>query len=59
MGPADSLRAIRLLRPNRVIPTHFGTWEVIAQDSRSWAARVKGETSAEPIVLKPGESWKM
>jgi L-ascorbate metabolism protein UlaG (beta-lactamase superfamily) len=59
MGPADSLRAIRLLQPKQVIPTHFGTWEVIAQDARSWAARVKGETSAAPIVLKPGESWKM
>ncbi len=56
MGPADSLRAIRLLQPKQVIPTHFGTWEVIAQDAQSWAARVKAETAAEPIVLKPGQT---
>jgi L-ascorbate metabolism protein UlaG (beta-lactamase superfamily) len=56
MGPADSLRAIRLLQPKQVIPTHFGTWEVIAQDAQRWAAKVKAETSAEPIVLKPGQT---
>jgi L-ascorbate metabolism protein UlaG (beta-lactamase superfamily) len=59
MGPADALRAIRLLQPKHVIPTHFGTWEVIAQDAHAWSARVKAETSAEPIVLKPGQTWKM
>jgi L-ascorbate metabolism protein UlaG (beta-lactamase superfamily) len=59
MGPDDALRAIRLLKPKRVIPTHFGTWEVISQDPQSWAARVKAETTAEPIVLKPGQSCRM
>jgi L-ascorbate metabolism protein UlaG (beta-lactamase superfamily) len=56
MGPADALRAIRLLQPKRVIPTHFGTWALIAQDAQSWAARVNAETAAEPIVLKPGQT---
>src|SRR5262245_42556021 len=59
MGPADSLRAIRLLKPKRVIPTHFGTWDLIAQDAAAWAARVKAETAAEPVVLKPGQSLKL
>jgi len=57
MGPDDSLRAIRLIRPKKVIPTHFGTWELIAQDAQKWAARVKAETSAEPAVLTPGQTW--
>ena len=56
MGPDDALRAIRLIQPQRVIPTHFGTWEIIAQDAHAWAARVRSETSAEPIVLQPGAS---
>jgi L-ascorbate metabolism protein UlaG (beta-lactamase superfamily) len=59
MGPDDSLRAIRLIRPKRVIPTHFGTWPVIAQNASGWAARVKAETAAEPTVLKPGQAWEM
>jgi L-ascorbate metabolism protein UlaG (beta-lactamase superfamily) len=55
MGPDDALRAVRLILPRRVIPTHFGTWDLIAQDADAWAARVRAETAAEPVVLKPGE----
>ena len=56
MGPDDALRAVKLINPKRVIPEHFNTWDLIAQDAEQWAARVRRETSAEPIVLKPGES---
>ena len=56
MGPEDSLAAIRLLNPKRVVPCHYSTWPPIAQDVNAWAARVKSETSAEPIVLQPGGS---
>ena len=59
MGPDDALRAVKLIRPHRVIPTHYNTWDLIAQDAAQWAARVKLETSAEPIVLKPGESCRV
>ena len=55
MGPDDSIEAIELLHPKRVAPSHYGTWPPIAQDAAAWAARVKAETSAEPIVVKPGE----
>jgi L-ascorbate metabolism protein UlaG (beta-lactamase superfamily) len=58
MGPDDALRAVRLIQPKRVIPTHFGTWDIIAQDAKAWAARVTAETSAEAIVLKPGERYE-
>ena len=56
MGPDDALRAVKLLRPVRVIPIHYNTWGLIAQDPEAWAARVRAETSTTPIVLKPGES---
>jgi L-ascorbate metabolism protein UlaG (beta-lactamase superfamily) len=56
MGPDDALEAVKLLRPKRVVPAHYNTFPVIAQDAQSWAARVRKETSAEPIVLSPGES---
>lgn len=58
MGPDDALRAVRLIQPKRVIPTHFGTWDIIAQDAKAWAARVTAETSAAAIVLQPGESYE-
>lgn len=56
MGLDDALKAVKLIPPKRGIPEHHSTWPVIAQDPQAWAARVKAETSVEPIVLRPGES---
>jgi L-ascorbate metabolism protein UlaG (beta-lactamase superfamily) len=54
MGPDDALRAVKLLEPRRVVPIHFNTWDLIAQDAAAWAERVRRETRAEPVVLAPG-----
>jgi L-ascorbate metabolism protein UlaG (beta-lactamase superfamily) len=56
MGPDDALLATKLLQCEKVLPSHYNTWPPIAQDVHVWAERVRKETSAEPIVLKPGES---
>lgn len=57
MGPDESIEAIQLLRPEIVLPTHFNTWPVIAQDADVWAERVRRETKSRPVVLRPGEKW--
>jgi L-ascorbate metabolism protein UlaG (beta-lactamase superfamily) len=54
MGPDDAVEAVKLLAPRRVVPSHYNTWPPIAQDAAAWAARIKAETKAEPIVLTPG-----
>jgi L-ascorbate metabolism protein UlaG (beta-lactamase superfamily) len=59
MGPDDALRAVRLLQPKHVIPIHYNTWELIAQDARAWARRVQAETQAVPHVLSPGEQFSL
>ncbi|HDM09584.1 MAG TPA: metal-dependent hydrolase [Desulfobacteraceae bacterium] len=59
MGPDDALRAVNLIQPAKVIPIHYNTFDVIKQDPNAWAERVKAETSAEPIVMKPGESIQL
>jgi L-ascorbate metabolism protein UlaG (beta-lactamase superfamily) len=56
MGPFDALRAVKLINPRRVVPIHYNTWELIAQDAEAWAEQVRNETQCEPVVLKPGES---
>lgn len=56
MGPDDALRAVKLIQPRHVIPIHYNTWGLIAQDPEAWAARVRAETKSTPHVLKPGES---
>jgi L-ascorbate metabolism protein UlaG (beta-lactamase superfamily) len=55
MGPDDALRAVKLLQPKKVLPIHYNTWEVIAQDAEAWAGHVRRETGAQVAVLKPGE----
>jgi L-ascorbate metabolism protein UlaG (beta-lactamase superfamily) len=59
MGPDDALRAVNLINPRFVLPIHYGTFDVIAQDARAWAERVRRETRAEPVVLMPGESFEI
>ncbi len=57
MGPADALRAVKMLMPGTVIPIHFGTWGLIDQDAAAWAAHVEKETGVKVVVLRPGESF--
>ena len=59
MGPDDALRAVKLIEPQRVMPIHYNTWDLIAQDAPAWAERVKKETKAVPVILKPGESLEL
>lgn len=59
MGPDDALRAVKLIQPKHVIPVHYDTWGLIAQDAQAWARRVQAETSTAPHVLKPGESYTL
>lgn len=59
MGPADAIEAVKLIEPKRVAPSHYNTWPPIAQDADAWAKRVRAETNAEPIVLKPGGTIKL
>jgi L-ascorbate metabolism protein UlaG (beta-lactamase superfamily) len=54
MGPEDALEAVKLLGPKRVVPSHYNTWPVIAQDAAAWAERVRKETEAEAVVVAPG-----
>src|SRR6266567_3102602 len=46
MGPDDAVRAVKMLEPKKVLPIHYNTWEIIAQDAGAWANRIKSETSA-------------
>jgi L-ascorbate metabolism protein UlaG (beta-lactamase superfamily) len=59
MGPDDALRAVKLIQPKHVIPIHYDTWGLIAQDPDKWAQRVQAETDAQVHVLKPGEGFSL
>jgi L-ascorbate metabolism protein UlaG (beta-lactamase superfamily) len=55
MGPDDALRAVKLINPDRVIPIHYDTFDVIRQDPEKWKSLVEQETSTQVMILKPGE----
>ena len=57
MGPADALRAVKLLQPKHVIPVHYNTWDLISADPVEWARHVELETSTKAHILKPGETY--
>jgi L-ascorbate metabolism protein UlaG (beta-lactamase superfamily) len=59
MGPDDALRAVKLLQPKHVIPTHYNTWDLIHQDADAWSRRVQAETDVQVHVLNPGESFTL
>lgn len=59
MGPDDALEAVKLLEPKLVIPIHYDTFPLIAQDGRAFASRVEAETSARCAPLKPGDSVEL
>lgn len=59
MGPDDALIAVSLLRPKRVVPVHYNTWELIEQDPQVWKERVEAETETEVVVLEPGQSLSL
>jgi L-ascorbate metabolism protein UlaG (beta-lactamase superfamily) len=58
MGPDDAIRAAKLLRPKILVPMHYNTFELIKQDPKSFASRVKKALpKTRVLVLKPGESF--
>jgi len=59
MGPKDALRAVEFIDPKHVIPVHFNTWELIAQDPQAWADKVETQTDTKVHVLEPGESFSL
>ncbi|MEW6181310.1 MAG: metal-dependent hydrolase [Chloroflexota bacterium] len=59
MGPADALRAVKLLTPKHVIPIHYDTFPLIAQDVQQWARQVEQETHSKVHILKPGQSLSL
>ena len=55
MGPEDAIEAARMLKPARVAPMHYNTWDIIAQDPLAFKKDLEAETGIPAVVLKPGD----
>ena len=56
MGPEDAARAVGYIQPAVVIPMHYDTWELIAQDPEEFR-RLVGDRAAVEVV-RPGGSYE-
>jgi L-ascorbate metabolism protein UlaG (beta-lactamase superfamily) len=56
MGPSDAARAVDFIEPKVVIPIHYNTFDLIAQDPEVFRGMVGSRATVE--VLKPGESYE-
>lgn len=60
MDQIQAAKAVELIRPNVVIPMHYKTFPVLAQDAEIFVSRVK-ENAPEVLVetLEPGGSYTL
>jgi len=56
MGPEDAVQAVEFIRPKMVIPIHYNTFDLIAQDPEAFKASVGNLSKVE--IVKPGEVFE-
>ncbi len=54
MGSEDAAQAVKFLGARHVIPVHYNTWPVIAQDAQEFKALTEKETQAKVLIVEPG-----
>jgi len=59
MGPDDALEAVKLIKPDMVMPMHYNTWPLIAQNPEEFRQSVETETPARVVILQPGDSYEL
>lgn len=55
MGPEDSVRAARMIRPKRTVPLHYNTFPLIEVDTARWAG-LMADAGFATSVLNAGET---
>jgi len=53
MGPDDALAAVKLIKPCRVVPSHYNTWPPSIKTPPPGPPREERDPT-EPIVIEPG-----
>jgi L-ascorbate metabolism protein UlaG (beta-lactamase superfamily) len=58
MGPKDAAKAVEFLRPENVVPIHYGTFPPLVGDPKEFACLAAGQ-GAKVSILQPGESLEV
>ena len=56
MGPSDAAEAAGMIKPRLVVPMHYNTWPVIAQDPAPFKQDVESRFGIPVQILSPGGS---
>lgn len=59
MGTQDAAKAVQLLNASNVIPIHYNTWPVIAQDPENFKKYTESITHAKVHIVNPGEDLEL
>lgn len=59
MGPKDAAIAAEYLKAKYVIPVHYNTWPLIAQDPEAYKALVEANESAEVLIVPAGSAIEL
>ncbi len=55
MGPKEAVEAVKMLKPNSVIPIHYDTWPPIEQSPNKFKEDVENNTDAKVKIVSVGE----
>ncbi len=58
MGPVDAAKAVEFLRPQKVVPMHYNTFDMIKQDPNEFAKLVRVQ-GIECTVMSSGDTLKL
>ncbi|MDR0577306.1 MAG: metal-dependent hydrolase [Candidatus Accumulibacter sp.] len=58
MGPRDAARAVGMIKPKIVIPMHYDTWPIVAQDPELFRKAVEDSGDARVVVLRVGGEFE-
>ncbi|MFH1891689.1 MAG: metal-dependent hydrolase [Candidatus Zixiibacteriota bacterium] len=56
MGIDDAVRAVDFLKPKKVVPMHYNTFDLVKADPQEFKSKVKG---AECVVMAVGDSMEV
>lgn len=56
MGPSDAAEAAGLIKPRLVVPMHYNTWPIIAQDPAPFKQDVEMRFGIPVRIMSPGDN---
>lgn len=56
MGPDDAVTAAQFVQAKHVVPIHYNTWGVIAQDPDAFAVRLRRVAEIDCTPMRPGDT---